>query len=547
MNIYFSGIGGVALGPLAEIAQDAGHTVQGSDPQESLMTEQLRERGIAINADQHGSFLQECHQKQPIDWIVYTSALSPDHPELAMAKMLGIKATKRDEFLVMFLKETGLKLIAIAGTHGKTGTTAMMAWVFKQLQIPVSYSIGTTINFGSGGHYDPKSKYFIYECDEYDRNFLKFHPHLAIITSLDYDHPDIYATPDEYLSAFKQFMSQSETSVMWQRDGTLLGAKDSWELHDNEVIDFKLPGLFLRRNATLLAKAFERLGIHGNIRHAIETFPGADRRFERLLPNLYSDYGHHPSEIATFLQAARELNDHVVLVYQPHQNTRQHAIRTEYTDCFELAETVYWLPTYLSREDPSLPILTADELTENVTTIDSIYTAEMDDELWETIQRARDEGKMVVCMGAGTIDEWVRSRTHTPTSIQLLILDKEGNFLFKKSQHDGKEQLATFGGKVKKSDSSELDAAVRICNDQTNQTSLPEDLVYFKSFARTDEATGEDMYVVYFTLTGVSAKVFQTNDGTEFEKINPNELGGHSLPILVRTVITEYTHPPLVA
>lgn len=544
MNIYFSGIGGVALGPLAEIAQDAGHSVQGSDPQESLMTQQLRERGIELSTDQHGGYLQQCHEQRPIDWIVYTSALPPDHPELAMAKMLGIKATKRDEFLVMFLQETGLKLIAIAGTHGKTGTTAMMTWVFKQLNIPVSYSIGTTISFGAGGEYDPKSEYFIYECDEYDRNFLKFHPHLAIITSLDYDHPDIYATPEEYLSAFAQFIGQAEMNIMWQRDGALLDAKVGWELHDNDVIDFKLPGVFLRRNATLIAKAFERLEIKQDIRHAVETFPGADRRFERLLPNLYSDYGHHPAEIATFLQAARELNDHVVLVYQPHQNTRQHAIRSEYTDCFELAETIYWLPTYLSREDPSLPILTADELTENVTNIDSIYTAEMDDELWQTLQRARDEGKMVVCMGAGTIDGWIRSRAHTPTNIQLLIMDQEGNFVFKK-ENGGRP--TTFGELMNESDASELAAAARICKQQTGLSDSTDDLTYFKTFVRTDEKTGEELYVTYFALTGITPSDFSGQDGVELEVISPNDLGEHSLPILIRTVITEYTHPPLTA
>lgn len=542
MNIYFSGIGGVALGPLAEIAQDAGHHVQGSDPQQSLMTKQLQKRGIDIAADQHGGFLQTCHQAAPIDWLVYTSALPPDHPELAMAKMLGIKATKRDEFLALFLRQTGLKLIAIAGTHGKTGTTAMLAWVFKQLGIPISYSIGTTIHFGANGQYDPASQYFIYECDEYDRNFLKFHPHLAIITSLDYDHPDIYATPGEYLAAFKQFINQSAASIMWHRDGALLDAHNSWELRDDEVMPLALPGEFLRRNATLLVKAAERLGISGDVRGAIESFPGADRRFEKLLPNLYSDYGHHPSEIATFLQAARELNDHVVLVYQPHQNTRQHAVRAEYTDCFELAETVYWLPTYLSREDPSLPILTPDDLAENVTNIDSIYTAEMDDELWETIQRARNDGKLVVCMGAGSIDEWVRSRANTVHTVNVLVINQEGNFVFRRQQ-GAPGIVAPFGDAVKSDDASLLAAAERVVREATNIPVRPGDIAFFKMYFHDANPESEKNYASYFILANVDTTDLKLAGGVDVTIANPANLGDYPLSIFTRTVIVEYTRP----
>lgn len=547
MNIYFSGIGGVGLGPLAEIAQDAGHGVQGSDPQESLTTKRLKDRDIAVSTEQHGTFLQARHKAAPIDWFIYSSALPDDHPELSMARMLGIKTSKRDEFLQTFLRETGLKLVAVAGTHGKTNTTAMLVWAFMKLGVPVSYSIGSTVSFGPSGKYDPQSEYFVYECDEYDRNFLQFHPYLSLIMSLDYDHPDTYGTPEEYLAAFKQFIDQSEGCIMWRQDGILLHAKNSWELHDNEVIHFKLAGEFTRRNATLAIKALERLGIHGNRQAAIESFPGSDRRFERLLANLYTDYGHHPTEIAVTLQMARELNKRVVLIYQPHQNMRQHEIRHLYTDCFELAETVYWLPTYLSRENSSLPILTADELTENVTNIDSVYTADLDDELWETIQRARDEGKLVLFMGAGSIDGWVRTKVATPASVQLLIMDEEGNFILEKQQNNetGSELISPFGGSIEATDDSELDAALRVIHGRTNLACTKEDLAYFKTFSRTDEAN-QSVYVTYYALTGISTNNLKVRHGIGFEKLNPNELGSHSLPILVRTVIAEYTHPPLM-
>jgi UDP-N-acetylmuramate--alanine ligase len=412
MNIFFSGIGGVGIGPLAEIALDAGYNVQGSDLKNSSLTDNLLERGVPISFTQDGTFLEACHELQHLDWYVHTAALPHDHPELLAAQKLGIKTAKRDELLAQIIKEKNLKLIAVSGTHGKTTTTGMMVWMMKQLEIPVSYSVGTTLSFGPSGQFDPKSEYFIYECDEFDRNFLHFSPYLAVLTSIDYDHPDIYPTKSDYTAAFKQFVGQSHTTIMWHRDNADIQAteKDGWILGDDEVIDTTLPGEHNRRNATLVVKAGEylSLGQPEKIKEILGHFPGTDRRFERLADNLYSDYGHHPAEIAATLQLARELSPHVVLVYQPHQNVRQHEIIQQYTDCFTDAELIYWLPTYLSREDPTLPILTPDELTKNIANKSAVQVADLDDELWDHIQQARAQGKLVLAMGAGSIDAWLR-------------------------------------------------------------------------------------------------------------------------------------------
>jgi len=414
MNIYFSGIGGVGLGPLAQIALDAGHQVQGSDLTEGLVTDELRSRGIVVSIGQDGSFLENSHTTNPIDWFIYTSALPVDHPELVLAESLGIKTAKRDELLAYIIKEKGLKLIAIAGTHGKTTSSGMIVWTMQQLGIPVSYSIGTTLSFGPSGKFDPASEYFVYECDEFDRNFLHFSPYLSLIMSIDYDHPDTYPTETSYLEAFTQFTRQSQHIILWNTDNANIGVTGDkgWVLGDNEVADVKLPGAHYRRNATLVIKAMEylNLGDEQQVVDILNKFPGTDRRFERLTDNLYSDYGHHPAEIAANLQLAHELSDHVVLVYQPHQNVRQHEIRNDYKDCFEQAEEVYWLPTYLSREDPTLPVLTPAELIEDIKNKDVIHIAELDDDLWDAINSARNAGKLVLCMGAGSIDGWVRSR-----------------------------------------------------------------------------------------------------------------------------------------
>jgi len=413
MNIYFSGIGGVGLGPLAEIAHDAGYSVVGSDLEPGLMTGKLQARGIQVNIGQDGSFLQASHDAQPIDWFVYTAALPPTHAELKLAQHLGLKVAKRDELLAHIISEKQLKLIAVAGTHGKTTATGMFVWTLQQLNVPVSYSIGTTIGFGPSGHFDPQSEYFVYECDEFDRNFLHFSPYLSIITSLDYDHPDTYVTEADYQTAFVQFASQSRQVLAWNDQH----AEVFIELSQVSLLDpsdinqtIGVNGLYNRRNATLVQTAIKQLGFSQGTDSALSRFPGTDRRFEKLAENLYSDYGHHPVEIAATLQLAREVSDHVVLVYQPHQNIRQHEIRADYSNQFELAEDVYWLPTYLSREDPLLAILQPNELIQNITNKEHVHVADFNDELWNVIQTARTEGKLVLGMGAGAIDGWLRRK-----------------------------------------------------------------------------------------------------------------------------------------
>lgn len=414
MNIYFSGVGGVGIGPLVHIALDAGYGVQGSDAVESSLTRELESRGVKLTIGQDGSFLQKCHSIKPLDWFVYTSALAEDHPELVLARKLGIKVAKRDELLAKIIEEKHLKLIAVAGTHGKTTTTGMIVWTFKQLGIPVSYSVGTTLSFGPSGKFDPLSEYFIYECDEFDRNFLNFTPDLALITSVDYDHPDTYPTEKKYLDAFNEFITQCKQIILWRDDADrlIVSNDNSWILGDDEVSPIGIAGLHNRRNATLVFKTLEALKIDSStsIIDILERFPGTSRRFERLDANLYTDYGHHPVEIAATLQLARELSDNVVLVYQPHQNVRQHEMRDQYANIFTPAEHIYWLPTYLARERADQEILSPEDLIEDITNKEDISIVKLDSELWQTIQKARKDNKLVLCMGAGTIDAWLRDQ-----------------------------------------------------------------------------------------------------------------------------------------
>ena len=292
----------------------------------------------------------------------------------------------------------------------------MLVWLFTQFDIPESHSIGGGISFGPSGKLSGDGRCFIYEADEYDRNMLHFHPAIAVITSLGYDHPDIYATPEDYKEAFRQFVKQSKTVFLWLKDADYLGLEEDKKTNlADSLLSYekavKLPGEHNRRNALLACAVFKsrfpELKFE-NIVTAINLFPGAQRRIERLAERLYTNYAHHPTEIAATIQMATELAKKVIVVYQPHQNIRQHTMANEYQDCFNGAKKVYWLPTYLSREDPQLPVLAPRQLIAKLTDPSIAEAAKMDENLIRTIRYELDRGSLVLVLGAGDVDHWLR-------------------------------------------------------------------------------------------------------------------------------------------
>lgn len=422
MHIFFSGIGGTGIGPLALIAKQAGYDVSGSDQQSSNYTDYLIKHGISdIHIGQTVEQIQKVHEKHPIDWLVHSSAVKADHPELNFAKNNHIKISKRDELLNKIIEDKNLKLIAIAGTHGKTTTTAMVIWLFKQLGEPISYSVGAKISFGEMGEFDEKSNYFVYEADEYDRNFLTFKPHLSLITGIDWDHPDIYPTKDEYNSAFKQFLDQSNYAFIWDDDATKLGIdKSSAQLGVIDKADypqFSLPGKVNREDSALAAqgvlKVLDKTDI-SMLANIANKFPGVSRRFEKIAKNIYSDYAHTPDKIRGALQLANEVNpDNVIVVYEGLHNTRQHFIKKELGDLFNGVKKLYIVPSYRAREDESLEDLTPEKLKALIHEPRDTETARLDQTLHEKIQTHADANDLVLCLSAGggnSLDEWLRKQ-----------------------------------------------------------------------------------------------------------------------------------------
>ena len=426
MHIYFSGIGGTAIGPLALIAKQAGFEVSGSDKQDSQYVQYLRKHGIEnIHIGQGRENIQAVHEAKPIDWFVYTSALpleNPDAPELLYCTEMGIKTSKRDELLNLILQEKGLKLVAVAGTHGKTTTTAMAIWLLRQLGIPLSYSVGAKIPFGEMGQYEEGSEYFVYEADEFDRNFLAFEPHVSLITGVSWDHHEVFPTREDYQEAFREFIGQSQHTFAWQEDADYLGLAASdvvtvLDSSDRRIFNIRLLGLYNRLDAWLVAQAVHRITNEplDKLLDHLADFPGLSRRMEQLATDLYTDYAHTPEKIRGAMSVATEMaadkGQKVIVVYEPLTNRRQHYMLNDYKDCFTGASKVYWVPSYLAREDPNQRIIPPEELISHLDDPSIAVPAEMDGKLHQAIQQHLNQGDLVIGMaggGGGSLDEWLR-------------------------------------------------------------------------------------------------------------------------------------------
>lgn len=427
MHIYFSGIGGAGIGPLALVAKQAGYEVSGSDKQDSSYISYLKKHGInEIHIGQDYDKIAAIHDTKSIDWFVYTSALpmeDPNAPELKFCKDQSIKTSKRDELVNQILQDKQLKMIAIAGTHGKTTTTAIMVWAMQQLNLPISYLLPAKTSFADMGAYTEGSEYFVYEADEYDRNFLAFEPHMSIITGVDWDHPDIYPTRDEYNAAFRDFLEQSEQKVMWQADIERLEISSA----DVDLIldegspeintQIALPGLVNRQNAWEVAHSLQLLTKRPltEILPYANSFPGVARRFERIAPGVYSDYAHTPAKIRGALQMGGEIaGDNLVVVYEGLHNTRQHFIKEELVHLFDGAKQLYIVPSYLAREDPSLKLWTPDDLKDLISpeTQAATIASVLNQDLQQAIEKHVAAGDTVLCLSAGggkSLDEWLRT------------------------------------------------------------------------------------------------------------------------------------------
>ena len=397
-RIHLIGIGGTGLSAIARVLLEMGHTVSGSDRAESSFTRELQSAGVTIHIGHNPGNVTGA------DLVVRSSAIPDDNPEIAAARAGRIPVLKRADFLGTLMEgKTG---IAIAGTHGKTTTTSMIAWMLFALGRDPSFIIGSTLANLKTNARAGRGKPFVIEADEYDRMFLGLKPRIAVVTNIEHDHPDCYPTFDDMLTAFRSFVG------LLPQEGTLVACIDdpaaSALMHEvrregKSVLAYGLPGdatlnspqWMLARN--LLANTrggfdFDAVsnlfpetqtirvslqvpGKH-NVQNALATlavtsllglppkkaaealgeFRGTGRRFEVIGEKnditIVNDYGHHPTEIKATLAAARARypGRRIVAVWQPHTFSRIQTLFDQFVNAFPDADEVIVTEVYASRE-----------------------------------------------------------------------------------------------------------------------------------------------------------------------------------------------------
>lgn len=275
----------------------------------------------------------------------------------------------------------------------------------------------SSTNLSSGA-----SAFSIATADEFDRNFLAFEPYNSLITGVTWDHHEIFPSREDYQAAFQEFISQSQKTYIWQEDADYLSLaeNDSIVLLDSadKILNtLSIKGKINRLDAWLVIAAVHKLTNKPmeELISIINRFPGLQRRMEQIAPNLYSDYAHTPEKVrgglSVALEMAAEKNQDVVIVYEPLTNRRQHYMINDYKDCFEGAKKVYWIPSYLAREDPNQRIIPPTEMIGHLSDPSIAEPLERDNKLKRTIQKHLDAGDMVVGMAGGggdSLDEWLR-------------------------------------------------------------------------------------------------------------------------------------------
>ncbi len=350
MKIHFIGIGGIGVSALAQYYLAKGHAVSGSDLVASEITDLVKEKGAQIIVGNSADNI-----KQDLDLVIYSPAVKETNPELAKAKELGIKTMSYPEALGDLTKE--YYTIAVAGAHGKSTTTTMIALALTKAGLDPTVIVGTKVKeFGGSNFRVGKSKFLVIEACEYDSSFLHYQPHIVVLINIDKEHLDYFKTFANVKKAFKDFI------MKLPEDGFLVFDKDDKYAPKLGKTKFKTIGISLKqKDASKVKKVLKVPGKH-NVAHglavlaiakildmpekialkSLSEFKGTWRRFEIVKEGkltVISDYGHHPNEIMATLQAAREKypKKRILCVFQPHQHQRTYYLFNDFVKVFRSA------------------------------------------------------------------------------------------------------------------------------------------------------------------------------------------------------------------
>jgi len=449
MHLHLVGIGGSGMSAIAQVLVGRGFVVSGSDQQANERTAALQAAGAALYVGHHAEQIAGAAA------LVISSAVPESNPEVAAAREQAIPILKRSDLLGLLM--AGLTGIAVAGSHGKTTTTGMVAQILLTADLDPTFIIGSELpSLGTNGRFG-QGTHFVVEADEYDHMFLGLRPTLAVVTNLEHDHPDVFPTDEAYRDAFRQFVR------LLPENGRLIACRDDQgvrdlldaiqppppqvltyglepgadltasEIRPNQLggVDFmvqqgeqfvglarlRLPGDHNVRNALAAIGVALDLGLDfGVVRQALADFGGMKRRFQVTGEvggvTVIDDYAHHPTEIRATLAAARQRypGRRLWAVWQPHTFSRTRLLLAEFATCFNQADRVVALDIYKSRETDTLGMDTTVVLAA-MNHPKAVHTPSHKEAADYILDRLRP-GDVVLTLGAGDgnlVGQWVLS------------------------------------------------------------------------------------------------------------------------------------------
>ncbi|MEQ9259138.1 MAG: UDP-N-acetylmuramate--L-alanine ligase [Roseovarius sp.] len=442
--IHFVGIGGIGMSGIAEVLLNHGYVVQGSDLKRSKITERLESLGALVFEGQRAANLEEA------EVVVISSAIKPDNPELMEARLRGLPVVRRAEMLaeLMRLKSN----IAVAGTHGKTTTTTMVAALLDAGRFDPTVINGGIIHaYGSNARVG-EGEWMVVEADESDGTFTRLPATIAIVTNIDPEHMEHWGDFNALRQGFHDFVSnipfyglavcctdhsevQALVGRVTDRRVVTFGFNAQADVravnlrYEAGVANFDIalqaeglmiegctlpmPGDHNFSNALSAVAVARHLGMkRAEIRAALAAFGGVNRRFTKVGEvdgvTVIDDYGHHPVEIAAVLKAARQASSgRVIAVHQPHRYTRLSSLFDDFCACFNDADVVAIAEVYAAGEDP-IPGASRDDLVAGLIRHGhrQAHAIATEDDLERLVRQYARPGDIVVCLGAGTISAW---------------------------------------------------------------------------------------------------------------------------------------------
>ncbi len=440
IRIYFMGIGGISMSGLAEVVLKEGFDVSGSDNRASDLTDRLAAHGAKIHIPQRAENITD-----DIDLIVYTAAIHPDNPEWQAAEAKGIPMLSRAEFLGQ-LMDNYSESIAVAGTHGKTTTTSMIAYILMAADVDPTISVGGMVEAIGGNIRVGRSEIFLTEACEYTNSFLNFHPKYSIILNIEADHLDFFENLEDIRSSFASFAQNTKrggtvfinSAINCPEEitagidagvvtfgtggnadyGAVEVAFDSracpsfvWTCRGVKrgYVSLQVPGAHNIPNAlAAIACATEAGCTDQQIVNGLRSFPGAARRFE--YKGMYGDaviiddYAHHPTEIRAALETARLCpHERVVCIFQPHTYSRTKALWDQFVGALSLADVVILTDVYAARETDTLGV-SCEDLARDISSrgAESYYFPTFE-EVEDFLGKKFLNRDLLITMGAGDI------------------------------------------------------------------------------------------------------------------------------------------------